>query len=148
VAKTFFIDMKFGTNCKQILIRILMPTLFLATGAVSGIAYERYWHREECLKMAYDNSGGQTLSDQEIGEILKTLNSGEESNLSSADQSDNYQSPETTGQESQNFVGSRNSNKFYPVNCHYAQRIKEENKVFFASREEGEKQGRTYVECN
>ena len=41
------------------------------------------------------------------------------------------------------YVGSKNSNKFYPPNCSYAKRIKPENIVCFASAEEAIAQGRT-----
>ncbi|EKE11690.1 MAG: hypothetical protein ACD_15C00037G0019 [uncultured bacterium] len=41
------------------------------------------------------------------------------------------------------FVGSRNSNKFYPPGCSYAKRIKPENIVCFHSAEEALLQGRT-----
>ena len=142
--------MEIRTICKQTLIYLFLPALFLAAGAVSGIAYERYWHREECLKMAYDNSGEPNLSDQEIDDILKTLNSGEEGSSSGVDQVEMYNDKlkEGADEPQQDFVGSKNSNKFYAVDCRYAKLIKEENKVYFASREEGEKQGRTYKECN
>jgi len=142
--------MKIGTNCKQILIYIFLPAWFLAAGALSGVAYERFMHREECLKTAYEDSGAPDLSDREIGDLLQTLNSGEEGNSSSIDQSDQlYASKpdEPAAPEKQNFVGSKNSNKFYPADCRYAKLIKDGNKVYFSSREEGEKQGRTYMEC-
>lgn len=147
-AKTFF-------NGIKIVKYWLLPALLLAAGVVSGIAAERYWHREECLKLVYENVDAPSLTDQEIGDILKILNAGEENNPSAIDQSDlnngNPPSvvvpPPAAAPATQKFVGSRNSNKFYPVECRYAKRIKEENKVYFATREEGENQGRTYIEC-
>lgn len=39
------------------------------------------------------------------------------------------------------FVGSRNSNKYHLATCAVAKRIKPENKVCFASKEEAEKRG-------
>jgi len=151
VAKTFF-------NGMRIIIYLILPALMLAVGFISGVAGERYWRREECLRLAFDNADAPNLSDQEIGDILKTLNAGEESIFSATDQSGlNYvgtsvDTDSPTGAAAsepvkRNFVGSRNSNKFYALDCRYAKRIKEENKVYFASREEGEEQGRTYVEC-
>ena len=41
------------------------------------------------------------------------------------------------------FVGSKNSNKFYPPNCSYAKRIKPENVICFTSAQEAISQGRT-----
>jgi hypothetical protein len=41
------------------------------------------------------------------------------------------------------FVGSKNSNKFYPPTCSYAKRIKPENIVCFATAQEAIAQGRT-----
>ena len=46
------------------------------------------------------------------------------------------------------FVGSKNSNKFYPPTCSYAKRIKPENVVCFKSAEEAIRQGRTESKCN
>ena len=43
------------------------------------------------------------------------------------------------------FVGSKNSNKFHNPSCTWAQRIKPENRVYFASVAEAEKAG--YVPC-
>lgn len=45
------------------------------------------------------------------------------------------------------FVGSKNSNKFYPPTCSYAKRIKPENVVCFKSAEEAIGQGRTESKC-
>lgn len=41
------------------------------------------------------------------------------------------------------FVGSKNSDKFYPPSCSYAKRIKPENIVCFATAQEALAQGRT-----
>jgi hypothetical protein len=41
------------------------------------------------------------------------------------------------------FVGSKNSDKFYPPSCSYAKRIKPENVVCFATAQEALSQGRT-----
>lgn len=34
------------------------------------------------------------------------------------------------------YIASRNGTKFYPINCSYATRIKEENRVYFTNRED------------
>jgi hypothetical protein len=47
--------------------------------------------------------------------------------------------PQRTGQCP--FVGSRNSNKYHLATCAVAKRIKPENKVCFASKEDAEKRG-------
>lgn len=39
------------------------------------------------------------------------------------------------------YVGSKNSNKYHLPSCSFAKRIKPENRVCFASREEAEKKG-------
>jgi hypothetical protein len=46
------------------------------------------------------------------------------------------------------YVGSKNSNKFYPPTCSYAKRIKPENVVCFKSTEEAISKGRTESKCN
>jgi len=128
---------------------------FLASGILGGISYARYFQREECLKMAFDDSKTENLSDDEIEEILKTLNREDSSDLSSTIPGTGFSDSDTSSQGEgdntknapQNFVGSRNGNKFYPADCRYAKLIKEENKIFFGSREEGEGLGREYVEC-
>lgn len=154
---------------KNILFLALL-TFVLATGIISGLAYERYLHREECLKLAFDNSGEEVLSEEEINEITKVLNSDGlvEDNTPSPAKA-GYSYPEETGSNlpvrevsecllpgrtgndggvcEKSLVGSKNSNKFYPADCRYAKLIKEENKIFFASVEDGEKAGRTFVEC-
>lgn len=45
------------------------------------------------------------------------------------------------------YVGSKNSNKFYPPTCSYAKRIKPENIVCFRAAEEALAQGRTESKC-
>lgn len=45
------------------------------------------------------------------------------------------------------FVGSINSDKFHHLNCSTWKRIKEENQVWFASREEAEAAGYTPTTC-
>lgn len=40
-----------------------------------------------------------------------------------------------------NFVASINGSAYYPVNCKAAEKIKEENKIWFGSAEEAETQG-------
>jgi hypothetical protein len=38
-------------------------------------------------------------------------------------------------------VASKNGTKYYPLDCGGAKRIKEENKIWFANKEEAEKFG-------
>jgi len=137
--------------------------LVLISGFVSGLAYERYVHREECLKIAMENSASEVLSEEEIDGIVKVLNGKKEGVMSNKEGETRNEKQETGNEKEEkdnegksngvmsnrdsSFVGSRNSNKFYPVSCRYAKLIKEENKVWFESVEEGEKQGREYVEC-
>lgn len=54
---------------------------------------------------------------------------------------DTASSPETTATEG--YVGSKNGTKYHLPWCSGAQRINEENKVFFASKEEAEAAGYT-----
>ena len=42
-----------------------------------------------------------------------------------------------------NFMASINGKVYYPVNCEAAKRIKEENRIWFASKEEAEADGYT-----
>jgi len=50
--------------------------------------------------------------------------------------------PATAGQANCAFVGSKNSNKYYPPTCSYAKRIKPENLVCFKTAQEALAQGR------
>jgi hypothetical protein len=128
-------------------VKVIIIFLFfisLAGGFVSGLAYERYVHREQCLEAAFQNNSAEALSEAEIGEILKALNSPETKNESAASAGQEAENPDASDGQ---LVGSRNSDKFYPADCRYAKLIKEENKVWFSSVEEGEKAGREFVEC-
>ncbi len=49
------------------------------------------------------------------------------------------------GKSQGKFVGSKNSNKYHLPSCRWAKKIKEENKIWFQSKEEAEKAG--YVPC-
>jgi hypothetical protein len=55
---------------------------------------------------------------------------------------------QTTNSTNCAFVGSKNSNKFYPPTCSYAKRIKPENLVCFKTAQEAIAQGRTESKCN
>jgi hypothetical protein len=48
---------------------------------------------------------------------------------------------ENPNQNSQ-FVASQNGSKYYPLDCSYTNRIKEENKIFYRSEQEAEKDGK------
>jgi len=138
----------------------LLPlfVFFLASGVIIGLAYERYFHREECLKLAFENNP-ESLSSEEIIQITQALNSEndveetsnspEQSNPDDNRNKGNDISPENSNNQStpKNYIGSRNSNKFYPASCRYVKLIKEENKVYYGSVEEGERAGRKYVSC-
>ncbi|MFH1182944.1 MAG: hypothetical protein V1690_01635 [Candidatus Moraniibacteriota bacterium] len=131
--------------------KILLPLLMvfsLAAGIISGIAYERFTNREECLKEAFSETPAD-LSPEEIANITKALNSETEEgeNVEPAVSQDISNTNENKQSAAEQFVGSRNSNKFYPIDCRFAKLIKEENKVFFETVEEGEQAGRKYVEC-
>lgn len=52
-------------------------------------------------------------------------------------------STEKTGEKM--YVASKNGKLYYPVNCSGASRIKEENKVWFATTTDAEKSGFTYA---
>lgn len=133
--------------------KIILPALLvfsLLVGVISGIAYERFTNREECLK-EYFTENPSDLSPEEIKSITQALNSGQEEGenveLATEQENSNLNLNENKQPESGVFVGSRNSNKFYPVDCRFAKLIKDENKVFFETVESGEKAGRKYVEC-
>jgi hypothetical protein len=49
--------------------------------------------------------------------------------------------PKSAGQTSGNFVASINGKAYYPTGCAAANRIKEENKVWFDTKEEAVAQG-------
>lgn len=132
--------------------RILLPlslVFSLTVGITCGVAFERFTNREECLKESYTENQSD-LSPEEIESITQALNSGQEEGESVDIDTDQGNSNNNGNKqiESGAFVGSRNSNKFYPIDCRFAKLIKDENKVFFNSVEEGEKAGRKYIECN
>jgi len=117
---------KFG----RILTVNLIIFLIFLFGAISGFAYSKYFAREGCLKSFLETSS-TTLNQEDIDQIRSALNGKNETLEGSGD-----------------FIGSINSDKFYSVNCSWANRIKEENKVWFSSVEEGVNAGREFVECN
>jgi hypothetical protein len=129
--------------------KIFLPVLLafsLFTGFLSGYAYNLYFSREECLQKTFlDNT--TKLSPEEIENITNALNAVTETDENKEIDKDISDGDNNQQQTSSQFVGSRNSNKFYPVECRYAKLIKEENKVYFQTIEEGEKAGRKYVEC-
>lgn len=45
------------------------------------------------------------------------------------------------------FVASKNSKKYHKITCSWANRINEENKIYFSSREEAEKLGFEAASC-
>jgi hypothetical protein len=106
--------------------KILLPFLLvfsLATGIISGIAYENI-----TKALNFEADGGKKVEVTDGQEAVDNSNENEQ-------------------QTAKTFVGSRNSNKFYPVDCRFAKLIKEENKVFFETVADGEELGRKYVEC-
>jgi len=112
---------------------ILITSFLVGTGIAFGFAYDRYSFREECLKFAFEGVESD-LSSDEVARITRLLN-------------EKTPAVEEKPDQDTVFVGSVNSNKFYPEYCHWANRIKEENKVWFSSVEEGENDGREYIEC-
>lgn len=60
----------------------------------------------------------------------------------------NTQNPIPKTSSSCNYVGSKNSKKFYLSTCSWAKRIKPENIVCFATPAEAVAQGRTESKCN
>ena len=46
-----------------------------------------------------------------------------------------------------NYVGSKNSDLYYPCSCHYAKRIKPENIVCWKTESEAKEEGRERSEC-
>jgi len=51
-------------------------------------------------------------------------------------------------QENCAFIGSKNSDKYHTPDCHWAERIKEENRVCFESKEEAQEKGYQPGSCN
>lgn len=135
----------------KIFILITLLSITLASGVISGIAYERYFHREECLKATFDNSGIENLADEEINKILKTLNEKSDTEEPEQKSNDSNTTNDSTDsnipKQNKTFVGSKNSNKFYSADCRYVKLIKEENKIYFDSIENGKTTGKIYVEC-
>lgn len=72
-----------------------------------------------------------------------TINSGGSTAEKSLEKNNSASDGAPTSQANCAFVGSKNSNKFYPPSCSYAKRIKAENVVCFASAQEALARGRT-----
>ena len=45
------------------------------------------------------------------------------------------------------YVGSKNSDKFYPCTCYYADRIHQENIVCFKTKQEAQQQDYHWIDC-
>ncbi len=139
--------------------KIIFPLFCISSGFLSGFFYKQYLGKEECLNLAFSNNQ-EAMSQSQIEEISQLLNQGNETgplsqeNLNANQNNSNVNAnplkdtPQANNTGTGKFVGSQKSDKFYPIACHFAKRIKEENKVWFASVEEGEKAGRKFVECN
>jgi len=133
------------------ILKFILPLFFISSGFVSGFFFKQYLFREECLNLSFSGNE-EVLNQGEIDEISQLLNEKDENdnlalNANANNSSDNKEPSKNEKQTTGAFVGSAKSNKFYPVACHFAKRIKEENKVWFDSIEAGEKEGREYVEC-
>lgn len=111
-----------------------------ATGFLLGNAFRDYIFTKKETAFEFQDSSN-ILSDEEKNQIIAELNAKE----SIAEESEKEKKTENEGLKQ--FIGSSKSDKFYPIDCSYAKRIKEENKVWFSSVEEGESAGRTFVDC-
>ncbi len=120
-----------------------MISLFI-TGFFVGWAYGDFRVKESQLSFEFKDSEN-VLTEEEKQQVIKTLNTEwEEKDLKKEEQSKS-EAESPLGEAP--FVGSAKSDKFYSVDCSYAKRIKEENKVWFNSKEEGEQEGRKFIDC-
>lgn len=54
-----------------------------------------------------------------------------------------------TTKENAFFVASSRGKYYYPINCHLANNLKEENRIYFSTKEEAENRGYIYnTRCN
>lgn len=124
---------------KKILLFVLAVFLAFGSGFIFGNAFRDYVLGNNRINFDFKESEN-IISEEEKNQILETLNAE-----AVYPEKDNPQ--EETKKNEHKFVGSLKSDKFYSVDCSYAKRVKEENKVWFDSIEAGEAAGRTFVDC-
>ncbi len=115
--------------------------ILFSSGFLAGNAYRDYFLRNKAIDCEFKESEN-IISEEEKNQILTILN---EKEIASESEELKIKTEEDVG--AKKFVGSLKSNKFYPADCSYAKRVKEENKIWFISIEEGEKAGRIFVDC-
>lgn len=129
-------------------LKFFLPILYLSSGFSAGFFLKDFLKKEDCLKMVFSQNEN-FANQEELEEITKILNEEKKKEEESPIVPISEESKkEAQSKETGEFVGSLKSDKFYPTTCHFAKRIKEENKVWFGSVKEGEKAGRQYVSCN
>lgn len=124
---------------KTIFLVIILAATF-CSAFLLGNAYRHYILGEEAVNFNFQESEN-FISEEEKAQILETLNT----EMVLPEKREELAGEKKEG--AQKFVGSLKSDKFYSIDCSYAKRVKEENKVWFQSVEEGEAAGRTFVDC-
>lgn len=129
--------------------------LIIAFCLISAISYEfgvlqgQKWQQkpliiEKPANISEEQKSSNSGNSEPLGAVLGATSQIAVSNTGSAVTKANL----PAGKTGCAFVGSKNSNKFYPPTCSYAKRIKPENVVCFKSSEEAIGQGRTESKCN
>lgn len=104
-------------------------------------------HTSDDLDNDISNNDEMTLSDDNYENNDQTdssegdYNSDDEYNSGESSKSDEYSSS-----SSESYVGSANSDKFHDPSCTYANKIKDENKVSFSSKDDAIDSG--YHSCS
>ena len=128
--------------------------LIIAFCLISAISYEfgvlqgQKWQQkpliiEKPVNISEEQKTPNLGNSESSGAVLGATSQTTVSNTGSATNMANL----PVGEAGCAYVGSKNSNKFYPPTCSYAKRIKPENVVCFKNAEEAIGQGRTESKC-
>ena len=94
------------------------------------------------LSVSISSNNNETSNIIKENQNTNSLNNSS-SEIKIIDTNKNIISTETIGEKM--YVASKNGKLYYPVNCSGANRIKEENKVWFATTTDAEKSGFAYA---
>lgn len=124
--------------------RIVLIVAFCLVSAISyefGVLQGQKWQQkpliiEKPVNISDEQKSLNSANFEPSGTVLGTTSQILDSNTESAIDMANCA-----------YVGSKNSNKFYPPTCSYAKNIKPENVVCFKSAEEAISKGRLESKC-
>lgn len=135
-----FVTSEQGKNILIVLIVILVGTGSFQLGRLS-----KSGDSSSGVKIEYPNGELAPIQDAQVqpANALNALSATESiSNITRTAPSSNFTAP-TKKTSSQNFFASSRGKKYYPVGCSAGKSLKQENRIYFGTREEAEKAGYT-----